>query len=705
VELFQTGVASKPGGMYLPRVDYGQRNNFGAITLSAQKPNGKKLGIPVEVTVIDSLKLDRCDLIKVDAEGMDLQAIQGADHTISRCRPVMAVECNTLDAGWPIVLHMRKLRYVAFLHAVPAFNPDNFNKNPSNWFGNCREASLLFIPDERRLELQPVLAAVDAKPEPIVLLDDLVRGMLKKPQYRQTVTSELIDATQLSSGLADMQGAKNDILRATTELTETRSALAIEMLRLANDLTRRQTELTGKEQELATRQQKLESAQQELNRQQMESLARQRELDAKAQELIGKAKQLGSEGQELSRKQRELERQEEALTRGKQEHTLELVRKARELGARELRVVENARELAENEQALIQQHRELADREQAVAGKEGELTGKGDELTGKERELAEKDREFAAREKDLLALRKEVRSFQAWIEEQRLRWKRSPLVLLLFPFYRLLMRKHWATLQKQARRRRLMSSSLFDVGYYLKENPDVAAAGLNPLDHYLEFGWKERRKTHLLFDSVYYLKNNPDAANADVDPVAHYLEYGWKEGRNPHPLFDTNHYLKTHPDLAHGAIDPLTHYLEVGWKQGRNPHALFDTAYYLQRVGDMAQVVRTDPLTHYLEQGSKAGLSPHPLFDVSYYLIGRPQLDGAPALVHYLSNGTSGNPHPLFDGAYYLEQNPEVARGGINPLLHYVSIGTEQGRSPHPLFSETLVGAQVAKRTQNSRGS
>jgi hypothetical protein len=33
------------------------------------------------------------------------------------------------------------------------------------------------------------------------------------------------------------------------------------------------------------------------------------------------------------------------------------------------------------------------------------------------------------------------------------------------------------------------------------------------------------------FDGDFYLSANPDVANAGLDPVAHYLQFGWREGR------------------------------------------------------------------------------------------------------------------------------------------------------------------------------
>ena len=49
------------------------------------------------------------------------------------------------------------------------------------------------------------------------------------------------------------------------------------------------------------------------------------------------------------------------------------------------------------------------------------------------------------------------------------------------------------------------------------------------------------------FDTAYYLAHNPDVAAAGVDPLQHYLQDGWKEGRNPDAFFNTQYYLNQNP--------------------------------------------------------------------------------------------------------------------------------------------------------------
>ena len=69
------------------------------------------------------------------------------------------------------------------------------------------------------------------------------------------------------------------------------------------------------------------------------------------------------------------------------------------------------------------------------------------------------------------------------------------------------------------------------------------------------------------FDSNYYLKENPDVAKAKVNPIFHYLQFGWKEGRNPSPFFNTNDYISFRPDILNTDICPLVHYELFGKKE------------------------------------------------------------------------------------------------------------------------------------------
>ncbi len=113
----------------------------------------------------------------------------------------------------------------------------------------------------------------------------------------------------------------------------------------------------------------------------------------------------------------------------------------------------------------------------------------------------------------------------------------------------------------------------FDAARYRARYADVAAAGIDPLSHYLSTGWTEGRRINdefVAFDPAWYLAHNPDVAAAGIAPAAHYALAGWREGRAPSADFDGRAYLAAYPDVAASGLDPLRHYLLAGMAEGRS---------------------------------------------------------------------------------------------------------------------------------------
>lgn len=72
------------------------------------------------------------------------------------------------------------------------------------------------------------------------------------------------------------------------------------------------------------------------------------------------------------------------------------------------------------------------------------------------------------------------------------------------------------------------------------------------------------------FDAAFYLRANPDVAEAGIDPFAHYLHTGWMEGRDPSASFSTGYYLRENADVRALGVNPLLHFVEVGRREGRS---------------------------------------------------------------------------------------------------------------------------------------
>lgn len=235
--------------------------------------------------------------------------------------------------------------------------------------------------------------------------------------------------------------------------------------------------------------------------------------------------------------------------------------------------------------------------------------------------------------------------------------------------------------------------AIFDAAYYRRRHADVAAAGVDPLTHFLSIGWAEGRNPCALFDTELYFDRNPEVMQVGANPLLHYIEYGAREGRQPSLLFDANWYLAKNPDIAEAArANPLAHYLAIGAAQGREANPLFDQAWYLLQYPNALSQARS-ALEHYAERGFAERLSPHRLFDGAFYLHRYPDVARAEMnpLAHFLLRGhlEIRHPHELFDSEWYLASNADVAAALMNPLLHYVSEGEKEGRPTRPLSNKT----------------
>ena len=115
----------------------------------------------------------------------------------------------------------------------------------------------------------------------------------------------------------------------------------------------------------------------------------------------------------------------------------------------------------------------------------------------------------------------------------------------------------------------LRRSGLVDVDWYRETYPDVAAAGLDPVEHYATSGAAEGRNPNAFFDSMWYLLMYADVRLAGINPLLHYSEKGAAEGRAAGPAFDTAYYTAENPEVSVTGLNPLLHFLRHGRHEGR----------------------------------------------------------------------------------------------------------------------------------------
>jgi FkbM family methyltransferase len=94
-------VSSEPGVMKMPAPNYLTASSFGSLELrpsattefigQAIDYSDEKM-VAVQRITLDSLQLSRVDLIKIDIEGMEMEALEGACQLIEKCHPILLIE-------------------------------------------------------------------------------------------------------------------------------------------------------------------------------------------------------------------------------------------------------------------------------------------------------------------------------------------------------------------------------------------------------------------------------------------------------------------------------------------------------------------------------------------------------------------------------------------------------------------------------------
>ena len=206
---------------------------------------------------------------------------------------------------------------------------------------------------------------------------------------------------------------------------------------------------------------------------------------------------------------------------------------------------------------------------------------------------------------------------------------------------------------------------------------------LGSVAHYLGLPVEQRPDLSPYFDRLFYLVTNTDVAEAGLDPLLHFIEHGFAQRRSPHPLIDLRfiagadaHMLGEPPAMA-ALLDLLEFDLA-------SPSPYFDLDHYRTQLGDRSPARAA--LLHFLTIGIHEGVRPNPLFDPAWYagFHGDAPIDAIGALRHFVVLGDrQGRAASTgFDGAAYRARNPDVAQSGMWPLAHYLHFGRKEGRKP-----------------------
>ena len=141
VSCHHAALGAESGTIQVPQLDQRSENNFGGLELGYNST-----GETVSLQTVDGLRLNRCDLLKIDVEGMELPVLQGAQETIRRHQPILYVENDREDKSPDLIRFIQSLGYRMYWHVPPMYNPNNYFENAENIFPKIGSINMLCLP-------------------------------------------------------------------------------------------------------------------------------------------------------------------------------------------------------------------------------------------------------------------------------------------------------------------------------------------------------------------------------------------------------------------------------------------------------------------------------------------------------------------------------------------------------------------------------
>ena len=149
VHALHAAIGAEPGAISVPFLPPDQPANFGGLSLI-----GATAGERVVLHTIDGLGLAACHTLKLDLEGMEVEALKGAARTVQAHRPVMYVENDRQERSDELLRLLMSWNYRLYWHMPPLFSATNFAGDTENVFGNIVSINVLCLPGERDVVVQ-----------------------------------------------------------------------------------------------------------------------------------------------------------------------------------------------------------------------------------------------------------------------------------------------------------------------------------------------------------------------------------------------------------------------------------------------------------------------------------------------------------------------------------------------------------------------
>lgn len=222
IKVFQCGLGDEHGEFEIAEEPINSNNNFGGFSLNTLHKLTED-GTGIHLCSLDEFNIERLDFIKIDVEGMEIDVLLGGNTTISRDRPIIFAEVNSLEGGLPLLQWCAGHQYLMFCSLHPAYNQHNFAGNVVNCFADAVEVGALLIPQE---EMKRHVDWIHSQHLiPTSSPDDVALVLLHKPQYAVEVLKNSASASILKVDfLQRNEQADSELINISQRLVETEHA-------------------------------------------------------------------------------------------------------------------------------------------------------------------------------------------------------------------------------------------------------------------------------------------------------------------------------------------------------------------------------------------------------------------------------------------------------------------------------------------------
>ena len=162
-------VGAEHGAATVPELDFSQPYNFGGVSIAGAERGSR---VP-RVMLDDYLWLPRLRLLKIDIEGMEIEALKGARRLIEKFKPFLYVENDRPGSSEELMRLIGGMGYRMHWHAPAHFNPDNVYRVRDNLFADMASWNMFCVHREVRMVVEGLPEITDFSSHPFTVAQAL----------------------------------------------------------------------------------------------------------------------------------------------------------------------------------------------------------------------------------------------------------------------------------------------------------------------------------------------------------------------------------------------------------------------------------------------------------------------------------------------------------------------------------------------------